>query len=165
MSHWQCVIWAPDHPIRKSLYLGFCSTCLQTPLILSPGNWTHWNGYCVPTVQCREVCTRQLYNPQWMLTNVHEPTWWGRVCWPLSSEDGVLAAPVCVCRATPNVVCLQPILRIIVTTFRCDHYWGNEGFFRHSSPCDICPGLEKTKDIQANKHEMHPVFCKYVWKV
>ena len=75
MSHWQCVIWAPDHPIRKSLYLGFCSTCLQTPLILSPGNWTHWNGYCVPTVQCREVCTRQLYNPQWMLTNVHEPTW------------------------------------------------------------------------------------------
>ena len=97
MSHWQCVIWAPDHPIRKSLYLGFCSTCLQTPLFLSSVNWTHWNGYYIgPTVQCREVCTRQLYNPQWMLTNVHEPTWWGRVCWPLSSEDGLLAAPVCV---------------------------------------------------------------------
>ena len=165
MSHWQCVIWAPDHPIRKSLYLGFCSTCLQTPLFLSSVNWTHWNGYCVPT---DSAVQRSVYSPVVQpAVNVDQCPWTYLVRWSLLTPKLRRWTPrrTSVCRATPNVVCLQPILWIIVTTFRCEHDWGNEGFFRHSSPCDICPGLEKTKDIQANKHEMHPVFCKYVWKV
>ena len=43
-------------------------------------------------------------------------------------------------------------------TFRCEDDWGNEGVFRPSPPCDICPGLEKTKDIQVRKHEKCPTF-------
>ena len=64
------------------------------------------------------------------------------------------------CEKVSDVNMMGPHLNNCDKSFRCEHDCGNEGSFRPSPPCDICPGLEKTEDIQANKSEMCPAEMK-----